>query len=92
MSFFTNLKTSWKTMSTKKKLQMVINGVCDIGADLLAGLALGKLVPEETPKWKKAAMIFTASGLGMAAGDLASKQINDTIDLVWKDDEEDDDE
>lgn len=90
MSFFTNLKTSWKTMSTKKKVQMVINGVCDIGADLLAGLALGKLVPEETPRWKKAAMIFTTGGLGMAAGDLAGKQLNDTLDLIWKDEEDDD--
>lgn len=92
MSFFTNLKTSWKTMSTKKKIQMVITGVCDIGADLLAGLVLGKLVPEETPRWKKGIMIFTAGGLGMAASDLASKQLNDTLDLIWKDDEEDDDE
>jgi hypothetical protein len=92
MSFFANLKTSWKSMSRKKKLQMVICGVCDIGADLLAGLALGKLVPKETPKWKKAAMIFTAGGLGMAAGDLASKQLNDTLDLIWKDNEEDGDE
>lgn len=90
MSFFSNLKTSWKTMSTKKKVQMVINGICDVGADLLAGLALGKLVPEDTARWKKAAMIFTAGGLGMAAGDLASKQINDTLDIIWKDEEEDD--
>lgn len=90
MSFFANLKTSWKTMSTKKKVQLVINGVCDIGADLLAGLTLGKLVPENTSRWKKAAMIFTAGGLGMAAGDLASKQINDTLDIIWKDEEEDD--
>lgn len=92
MGFLSNLRTQWKMMSRKKKVQLVINGICDIGADLLAGMMLGHVVPEDTPKWKKAAMVVTAGGLGMAAGDLAAMQINDTIDILWKDEEDLEDE
>lgn len=94
MGVIKNLKMAWKNMTPKQKVQLAIYGICDIGADLLAGMALGKLVPENEKKWKKMLVIFTAGGLGMWAGETAAEQINGTIDILWKDtdEEEDDDE
>lgn len=92
MGFIKNLKTAWKNMTPKQKVQLAICGICDIGADLLAGMALGKLVPENEKKWKKMLVIFTAGGLGMWAGETAAEQINSTIDVMWKDKDEDEEE
>lgn len=82
MSFFSNLKTKWKTMPTSEKIKLVVSGVCDIGADLLAGMMLGRLMPTDEKKWKKVAMTVTAGGLGMWAGRTASNEINSCIDMI----------
>lgn len=82
MSFFSNLKTRWKAMPTSEKIKLVVSGVCDIGADLLAGMMLGRLVPADEKKWKKVAMTVTAGGLGMWAGRTASNEINSCIDMI----------
>ena len=82
MSFFKNIREKWSSMSTGEKIKLAVCGVCDIGADLLAGLMLCRVVPENEKKWKKAAMIVTAGGLGMWAGNVASREINGCIDLI----------
>lgn len=83
MGFISNLRDRWKATPTIEKFKLVITGICDIGADLLAGMALSKLVPSDEKNWKKAAIITTAGGLGMWAGDIAAKQLNGVVDVLY---------
>lgn len=94
MNIFSKLHQKWKSMPTGEKIKLVITGVCNIGADLLTGLMLNKVVPEDEKKWKKACMVATAGGIGMWLGNIASKQLNDVVDICYgyaNDNEEDDD-
>lgn len=92
MKFFDNLKQKWNNMTGAEKLKMVLEGVCNVGADLMLGYLNARLIPSNNKKWKKAACIITTGGLGMAVAKVASNQLNDMIDIFTaaKDGEEDD--
>lgn len=81
MKIFENLKAKWKSMTPAEKLKVVLEGICNVGADLMMGYLNTRLIPGNDKKWKKAACIITTGGLGMAVGKLASQNINEMIDV-----------
>lgn len=92
MKFFDNLKQKWNSMTGAEKLKMVLEGICNVGADLMLGYLNARLIPGNDKKWKKVACIITTGGLGMAVAKVASDQLNDMIDIFTaaKDEEEND--
>lgn len=80
MKIFGNLKAKWKSMSGADKAKLVIEGICNLGADLLLGYLNAKLIPQDERKWKKAACAITTAGIGMAVGKAASDQMGELID------------
>lgn len=91
MSVFSNLKMTWKAMTPKEKWKTIIQGVCDVGSDLLMGMLVSRVVPENEKRWKKAAIVVVAGGLGMAAGKVAGESIGDMMDILMPDREEEED-
>lgn len=91
MKFFENLKAQWNTKTPAEKVKMVIEGVCNLGADLMMGYLNVKLIPADEKKWKKAACVITSGGLGMAVGKIASNSINEIVDAFADGKNEEDD-
>ena len=91
MRFFNNLKIEWKAKTPVEKLKIVLEGVCNLGADLLMGYVNAKLIPPNEKKWKKAACVITSGGIGMALGKVASNQVNDMLDAFADAKKEDED-
>ena len=80
MKIFENMKAKWKAMSTTEKVKLLLEGVCNLGADILVGYLGGRLIPADEKRWKKAACSITACGLGMAVGKAASDQLGEVVD------------
>lgn len=80
MKIINNLKAKWQEKTAAEKIKTVIEGVCNLGADLLMGYLNMRLIPQDEKKWKKVACVVTSGGLSMALGTAAAKQINNIVD------------
>ena len=76
------LKAAWKALPTAEKWKMGISMVCEVGADILTTVAVGRILPKDTKRWKKLAVGVAAGGIGMHLGAVAEQQYCHLIDVA----------
>ena len=76
------MKAAWKALPTAEKWKLGVSVVCELGADILTTVAVGKLIPKETKRWKKLAVGVAAGGIGMHFGAMAEQQYYRLIDIA----------
>ena len=74
MSIFKKIAANWKAKPTKDKIDVVIDIISMIGSSI-AGASIGKKLGEGHNIAARACISVTCSGLSMAAGDIAAKQL-----------------
>ena len=78
---FKKLMAGWKAMSTVEKIKLVLDIVCDIGVAAVAG-GVGQKATEDRHPVVQACATVGMMGVGMAAGNVAKREINDMVDFM----------
>ena len=76
------LRTSWKNMTMQQKIGVGVELVCDIGADLLCGYLLNRIMPANEKPWKRVVASVTMGAVGIGVGQYAADSINNIIETV----------
>lgn len=79
MSILRNIKAGWKVMTPVEKFKLVIDFVAKCGCSIMAGDIAATHVAGRNFV-ENAAITVGAVGLGWAAGDAASKAIDEFVD------------
>lgn len=74
MNFLKKLAARWKAKPTKEKIDTAIDIITMLGSGI-GGASVGKKLGEGHNIAAKACISITCSGLSMAAGDIAAKQL-----------------
>ena len=72
MGIFKKFGMEWKKASTADKINFVLDILCGFGSAAIGGVLTKKLAPNLN-KVERVCASITMSGLGMAAGNVASK-------------------
>lgn len=74
MGFFKRIYANWKAKPTKDKIDTVIDIITMLGSGI-GGASVGKKLGEGHNIASRVCISVTCSGLSMAAGDIAAKQL-----------------
>lgn len=78
MGLFRKLKLTWKTMTTKDKLEMFIDILSGLGSGM-CGAAIGSRLSEGRNRFETICIKTATAGLGMAAADVSSKALKENV-------------
>ena len=93
MGFISDLHSKWKSLPASQKAKIIIEGLCDIGSCFLVQTMTRNFYKANNCGLIKRMTIgTTATGLGMWAGAVASKQFEGLIDLACRAPEKEDDD
>ena len=81
MGFFKELQNGWKAMNRYEKINFIIDLVCRTGASI-TGMTVGKALTKDTGKVQTICVRTFTTGLGMAAGKAASKELQFTPEQI----------
>ena len=76
MGIFTKLATTWKSMTTKDKIGLVIDVISGVGCGL-GSMIVGSKLSEGQGRIKGACIKTAVAGLGLAACDVSSKALKE---------------
>lgn len=74
---FKKIRTTWKSMSTKQKIDVILDAVCSIGGGMAAASAATKLTEGRGPV-EKVLVRTTMAGIGIAGGNVAHKALQES--------------
>ena len=77
MDIFKKIINNWKLMSTSEKIAIALDVVCGAGTSIM-GMKASKHYCEGCSKIAKVCVNTTILGIGIAAGDIASKALYDS--------------
>ena len=80
-------KKRWSTMSTKEKVMVGVELVCDIGSDLLMGYLCSKVIPYNAGRVSKTLAMIAAGGAGMALGRVSANEFENLYNSIAGDKE-----
>lgn len=76
MNIFKRLAASWKAQTTLEKIDTIIDIITMVGSSI-AGTSVAKKLGEGHNIASRACINLTCSGLSLAAGDIAAKQLKE---------------
>ena len=76
MGIISKMKAGWQAKTTAEKINMVLDLICSIGTGAIS-IAAGKNLSEGHNPISRACIRISCAGLGMAAGDIASKTLQE---------------
>ena len=74
MTIFQSIRATLKAMTLAEKLNMVVDILCGVGSTAI-GTDIGKRISVGHRPLARICIRATCTGLGMAAGDIAAKQL-----------------
>ena len=77
MAILKKMWLNWKSMPTVEKIGTIIDVICGVGGSAGA-LVAGAKLSEGKGKIESACIRITTAGLGIAAAEVASKELRDT--------------
>lgn len=75
MGIFSKMKQAWKEANTATKINFILDIICGIGANTVANVCMKRIAPDMKRGERICAGIMM-SGLGMAAGQVATNAYN----------------
>ena len=80
MGIFKSLKASWAAATTTEKINLVLDILCGLGAGSMAGIVGKDLAIRSGSKLiGKVTIPLASCGLGIAAGNVASKALMESV-------------
>lgn len=76
MGIFSKIKQSWQMKSTTEKVNFILDIICSIGTGAM-GVVAGKKLSEGCKPVTKVCVRVSCAGLAMAAGDIATKTLQE---------------
>lgn len=76
MGIFARIKDSWQTKSTVEKVNFVLDLICSIGTGAI-GITAGRKLSQDCKPVTKVCVRVSCAGLAMAAGDIATKELQE---------------
>ena len=73
-SIFTKIRNTWKSMSTKDRIGLILDVVCSIGGGFAAA-TVGKALTNGSGKIEKICVRTMMAGAGIVVGDKASEAL-----------------
>ena len=74
MGFLKKLRLGWKQASTKQKIEIVLDVICGAGS-AMGAIAVGNKISEGKNFVERFCIHTVTCGLGLAAGEVASKSL-----------------
>lgn len=81
MGFFGKLKLTWKTMSTKDRIDLIIDIISGAGCGI-GGMIAGDKLSAGRNRVERICIKTATAGLGLAAGDVSSRALKENYGVI----------